>query len=228
MPIEEKRAVTLISGGLDSVVSSAMARSEGFKVYGLFFDYGQKNIGHERFCVQKVADTLHLAELREIPLPYLKDFGGSALFDPNSPLDSSNFLAEYVPFRNSQFLSVATAWAEVLQARRIYVGSTGGDRVCPDNSREYLTAFQEVIKQGTLINRDIELTAPLIDTDKVGAVEIGVKLGVPFEYTWSCHNEKQLACGQCSNCSERLKAFKTVGLVDPLPYESYQGLEDAH
>lgn len=213
------RAVCLISGGLDSAVSGAIARDEGYDVYGLFFDYDQKNIGHERFCATNLAARLGFAQLKEVALPYLRDFGGSALFDKNQPLDATNFLAEYVPFRNSQFLAIATAWAEVLQARRIYIGSTGGDRVCPDNSKGYLQAFQEVIREGTLINKNITITAPLIDTDKTGAVRIGSRLKVPFEYTWSCHNEKEHACGQCSNCAARLRAFKAVGLTDPVQYE---------
>lgn len=214
----KERAVVLISGGLDSAVISGVAREQGCNIYGLFFDYGQKNIHHERNCSAQIAQRMHFVDYKTIALPYLKEIGGSALFDPDIPLDSTNFLSEYVPFRNSQFLSIATAWAEVLQARRIYIGSTGGDRVCPDNSREYLEAFQRVIFQGTLINKDIHITAPLLDTDKTGAVRIGSQLNVPFEYTWSCHNEKVTACGQCSNCVTRLKAFRENGLVDPISY----------
>lgn len=216
---QQERAVSIISGGLDSAVASAIARSEGFDVYGVFFDYGQKNIGHERFCATNLAQKLGFTQFKEVGLPYLKDFGGSALFDSDQPLNASNFLAEYVPFRNSQFLAVATAWAEVLQARRIYIGSTGGDVICPDNSPEYLAAFQEVVNKGTLINKDIKIVAPLLHTNKTGAVEIGTRLGVPFEYTWSCHNERELACGQCSNCSARLRAFSTLGFQDPVKYE---------
>ncbi len=216
----KERAVCLISGGLDSAVISAIAKDEGHELYGLFFDYGQKNIGHERRSTTQLTQALEFREFKEISLPYLKDFGGSALFDTETPLDSTNFLSEYVPFRNSQFLAVATAWAEVLYARRIYIGSTGGDRVCPDNSPQYLATFQEVINQGTLIHKDITITAPLLTTDKTGAVAIGSRLKVPFEHTWSCHNERELACGECSNCSARLRAFQLNNLTDPIKYQN--------
>lgn len=214
-----RRAVCLISGGLDSTVAAAVAKNQGFDLYFLFADYGQKTLQKEWECVQRVAKHYKPKEVRSISLNWLKEMGGSALFDKNTPLNESNFLLEYVPFRNSILLSAATAWAESLDADTIFIGSSGGDHICPDNSPEYLKAFQTLIAQGTMLKKDITLQAPLIETDKTGAVKIGEELKVPFELTWSCHNNTKAACGHCSNCLARLEAFRSLGENDPIPYE---------
>lgn len=214
-----RRAVCLISGGLDSTVATAVAKSQGFDLYFLFADYGQKTMQKEWECVQRVAEHYKPKDVRSIGLNWLKEMGGSALFDQNTQLNEKNFLLEYVPFRNSILLSAATAWAESLGADTIFLGSSGGDHICPDNSPEYLKAFQAVIAQGTMLKKDIVLRAPLIETNKTGAVKIGRELKVPFELTWSCHNNIQAACGHCSNCLSRLDAFRNMGEKDPISYQ---------
>lgn len=213
-----KRAVVVLSGGLDSAVALAVAKKQGYDLFAIFFTYGQKTVKKESGCVRKLVQYYKVTTVKTIALPWLKDFGGSALLDPSIPLDEKNFLKEYVPFRNSQFLAIATAWAEVLDARAIFVGSSGGDHICPDNSKKYLASFQKVIREGTMINKKIIIKAPLINTDKTGAVKIGNKLHVPFQYTWSCHNNITKACGHCSNCLSRLEAFTKNDLKDPISY----------
>lgn len=216
-----KNAVCLISGGLDSTVAVAIARSEGYRLHLLFIEYGQKNILKEKTSIDNLTKFFKPKKVWKIKLPWLKEFGGSGIFDKNIVLDEKNFRLEYVPFRNSIFLSVATALAEVIRADAIFVGSSGGDHICPDNSPEYINAFQQVVKQGTMLKKDIKIVAPLIKTDKTGAVRIGMKLKVPFELTWSCHNYKKLACGHCSNCLSRLEAFKLNNLIDLIQYQNH-------
>lgn len=214
-----KKAVCLISGGLDSAVAASYAKNKGFELYFLFIDYGQKNLTKEKKSVRLIANDLHAKKLQIVKISYLKKFGRSALFDKNTTLDESNFLLEYVPFRNSQFLAIATAWAETIGATGIFVGSSGGDHICPDNSKAFLNAFQKVITIGTLINKNIKIYAPLANTDKTGAVKLGLKLGSIFKHTWSCHNNTNIACGHCSNCIARLKAFASLNKKDPIPYK---------
>lgn len=214
-----KKAICLISGGLDSAVVAAVAKSKGYELHFLFLEYGQKNFKKEEASIKNLAKFFKPKKVWRVKLPWIKEFGGSGLLDKNITLDEKNFRLEYVPFRNSIFLSVATALAEVIGTEAIFVGSSGGDHVCPDNSPEYIKSFQKVIKEGTMLKKGIKIVAPLIKTDKIGAVKIGTKLKVPFGLTWSCHDYKKLACGHCSNCLSRIEAFSLNKIKDPILYE---------
>jgi 7-cyano-7-deazaguanine synthase len=214
----QKKAVCLISGGLDSTVATAMAIDKGYEPIFLFLRYGQKTVEKEEWCVNKLKDFYKTKEFFTVDLPWIKEFGGSALLDKNIPLDEKNFLLEYVPFRNSIFLSVATALAEVKRAELVVMGSTGGDHICPDNSVEFHNSFQKVMEIGTMLKKDIKIFHPLTDSDKTGAVKIGTGLKVPFELTWSCHNGAEKACGHCSNCKSRIEAFELNNSKDPIEY----------
>lgn len=211
-------AVCLVSGGLDSAVTAAVAQRDGFDTRFLFVDYGQKTITKERRSAIALAQHFEAINLDVVRLPWLKSFGGSGLFRKDVELTRANEKFEYVPFRNSILLAVATALAEVSDADRVYIGSTGSDRIAPDNSPQFIAAFQELTRLGTMLKTDIQITAPLIDMNKAQVVETGANLDVPFELTWSCHNATKLACAQCSNCRSRLAAFQSLGLTDPLKY----------
>ena len=217
--MKNKKVICTVSGGLDSAVSVAIAKNRGYEPYFIFFRYGQKTQKKEEDCVKKLAKFYKPKKLLIIDLPWIKKLGGSALLDKNITLDEKNFRKEYVPFRNSIFWAIATAWAEIVEAEKIFIGSTGGDHICPDNSPKFISAFQKVMGIGTMLKRDIKLTAPLSKTDKGGAVKIGTRLKVPFGLTWSCHNNTKLACGHCSNCKSRFEAFKLNNLKDPIKYE---------
>ena len=214
----EHKALCVLSGGLDSGVCLGIAKSQYKEVFTIFFNYGQKTYAKEKECVEKLVTFYGIQNHTEIDITWLKSFGVSALFDKKVQLTKENFTLEYVPFRNSIFLSIATALAESKKIQHIFVGSTGGDHICPDNSPAYLKAFQTVIQEGTLLIKNITIEAPLIKTDKTGAVKMGTKLGVPFQYTWSCHNAEEKACRTCSNCTARLEAFTENQLSDPIAY----------
>lgn len=216
--ITNKKAICLISGGLDSTVAAAVAKKRRFELYFLFLKYGQKTSRKEEECVDNVAKFFRPKKVWKVKLPWLKDFGGSALFDNNIPLNEKNFRLEYVPFRNSIFLSVATALAEVIGADAIFIGSSGGDHVCPDNSPEYIKTFQKVIEKGTMLKKGIKIIAPLAKINQKSAVRIGIKLNVPFRLTWSCHNNIKIACGHCTNCLSRIEAFSALREKDPIIY----------
>ena len=203
-----KKAICLISGGLDSAVVAGIVNRRKYELFFLFFNYGQKNYKHELKAVEYLSSFYRCKKLLIIKLPFLKMFGGSALFDPKKTLNEKNFLKEYVPFRNSQFLSIATAWGEVLGVDSIFIGSTGGDHICPDNSKKFLLAFQKLAREGTLINKKIKIEAPLKNVNKTGVLKIGIRLKVPYEITWSCHNNFKEMCGHCSNCLARVRAYK--------------------
>jgi 7-cyano-7-deazaguanine synthase len=214
-----KKAVLLVSGGLDSAVAAAIAKKSGYDLYFLFFDYGQKTVNKEKICFLKLAKFYKAKEAKIISLPWVKKLGGSALTDDETILTPENFNLEYVPFRNTIFLSAAVAWAEVILADAVFIGSCGGDRICPDNSPLYINSFQKLVKVGTKLKTNIKIKAPLLRGDKTYVVAIGKRLGVPFELTWSCHNFTDRACGLCSNCLSRIKAFAENSLKDPIPYK---------
>lgn len=216
--MKNKKAICLISGGLDSAVVSAMTIKKGYEPIFLFIRYGQKTIKKEEWCLDQLAKHWNVKQIYKVDLPWIKEFGGSALLDKNIPLNERNFILEYVPFRNSIFLSVATALAEVQKAEIIAIGSTGGDHICPDNTPEFIRSFQKVVKKGTLLKKDIKIYHPLTKINKAGVILIGKKLNVPFDFTWSCHNKTEKACGHCSNCKSRIEAFKICKTKDLINY----------
>ncbi len=213
--IDRKRAVCTVSGGLDSAVSAALMSASGFKVDFVFFDWGQKTYKRELFCAQALANH-YKAELKLVEVPLLKQLPGISLTDLETQTVAIN---EYVPNRNAILETQAVAIAEYLRAGVVCVGSTGGDHICPDNSPQFVESMQKLINEGTMLKPVIKIVAPLMSTDKTGAVKLGTELGVPFELTWSCHNNTELACGKCSNCESRIEAFNLNGIKDPIKYE---------
>lgn len=212
-PPQHERGVVLLSGGLDSAVALAMAQRECRDLYCLFFAYNQKTLSRERDCARALTECFHAKLLQEVDIGFLGEMTHAALCTEGSEVGGGN---EYVPFRNAIFLSIATALAESVRAKIIYIGSTGGDRICRDNSPEFRADFERIIMSGTNAGERIEVSAPLADVDKVGVVRRGVQFNAPFELTWSCHNNIDTPCGKCSNCIAREKAFCTVGIPDPV------------
>lgn len=212
--IERKSAVCTVSGGLDSAVAAALMAEAGFDLHFIFFDWGQKTLDKELECSKALAEH-YKARLNIVEVPMLKSLPGISLTQEETQTTAIN---EYVPNRNAILESQAVAYAEHLKAGAVCVGSTGGDHICPDNSPQFIEAMQQLINEGTMLKPEIQIVAPLITMDKIGAVKLGSELGVPFELTWSCHNSSDKACGICSNCESRLEAFDAMGIKDPILY----------
>ena len=223
-------AVVLVSGGLDSSVTAAMAKQEGWNLYLLTVVYGQRH-QVEVTCAKEVAAWLEAKDHKVFPLD-LSVFGGSALVGKGAvPKNRSEeergqgIPVTYVPARNTVFLSLALAFAEVVQARSIFIGANILDYSgYPDCRPEFLHAFQEVARLGTKLGSEggtVEIKAPLLHLRKAQIIQQGLELGVPFELTHSCYDpdESGVACGQCDSCLIRLEGFRQAGLEDPAPYQ---------
>ena len=222
-----KKSVVLLSGGLDSATVLAIARDQGFACYCLSFDYHQRHVA-ELNAAKRVADAMGAAEHRVFQLD-LSTFGGSALTDnsiavPQSP--TTGIPVTYVPARNTIMLSLSLAWAEVLEARDIFIGVNALDYSgYPDCRREYIDAFERMANLATkaAVEGDpVRIHAPLIDLTKAQIIRRGVSLGVDYGLTVSCYqaDEKGQACGRCDSCRIRREGFAAAGLDDPTPYAS--------
>ena len=224
------RAVVLLSGGLDSATVAALARRDGFEVNALSFDYGQRH-NIEIAASKEVARASGVA--RHVILPIdLRTFGGSALTDdidvPKGRGETEmegNIPVTYVPARNTIFLSLSLAWAEVLETGDIFIGVNARDYSgYPDCRAEYLRAFQAMSNLATRGavegTQKVTIHAPLIDMTKAEIIALGTELGVDYGLTRSCYDPDQAgrACGECDSCILRLKGFAEAGLDDPAPY----------
>ena len=223
--VTEKRAVILLSGGLDSATVVAMARAEGYSCYTMSFDYGQRHRS-ELDAAARVARDLGAIEHKVIGLN-LDGIGGSALTD--SSIDVPETLGEgipvtYVPARNTVFLSLALGWAEVLQARDIFIGVNAVDYSgYPDCRPEFVQAFEVMANLATkagVEGNGFRIQAPLQNLSKAQIVQTGVKLGVDYSLTVSCYqaDAQGRACGKCDSCRLRAEGFAAAGISDPTPY----------
>jgi len=221
MPI----AVVLASGGLDSCVTAAMARADGYDLRLVHMNYGQLTERRELRAFHAIADHFGVpAEGRLVcSVAHLSAIGGSSLTDPSIPvpradLRSAAIPSSYVPFRNAHILSIAVSWAEVLSAQRVFIGAVYEDSSgYPDCRPEYYAAFNEVIRLGTA-RGDIRIETPIIHMTKAEIVRKGADLGAPLDLTWSCYQREDVACGVCDSCALRLRGFRQAGVEDPLPY----------
>jgi len=218
------KAVCLLSGGMDSATLAYRARDAGYDLYCLHFNYGQRTERKELQCARTIARLLGVRELLEIDLTYLSRFGGSSLTDHRLPVDSYNPAREgipntYVPFRNANLLAIATSFAESREADAIFIGVQSHDYSgYPDCRPGFIHAFQRVIDLGTREGTSIRLITPFINMTKQEILAEGLRLGVPYDQTWSCYQDEEAACGVCGACHFRRSAFAALGLTDPLPY----------
>jgi 7-cyano-7-deazaguanine synthase len=223
-----QKAVVLLSGGLDSATTLAIAHAAGFDCYCLSFDYGQRHRA-ELQAAADVAGSQGAAEHRTIRLD-LAQFGGSALTDTHIavPVDGvkPGIPVTYVPARNTIMLSLALAWAEVLEANDIFVGINAVDYSgYPDCRPEYLSAFQTMANLATkagVEGQHLTIHAPLIDLSKASIIRRGTFLGVDFSLTVSCYqaDDAGRACGVCDSCRLRREGFMTAGIPDPTRYQT--------
>ncbi len=221
-------AVVLLSGGMDSCVTAALA-ARTHRIAALHSDYGQRTENREREAFEKIADRLGAEARMKIDQRYMTGIGGSALTDRSIDVPDADLVAAqqgeipvtYVPFRNAHFLSAAVSWGEALGAERIFIGAVEQDSSgYPDCRPAYYRVFNELIAVGTRPETRIEIAAPLIGLSKAEIVRRGAAIGAPLELTWSCYQSEDLACGRCDSCVLRLKAFEAAGITDPVPYAS--------
>lgn len=221
-----KKAVVLVSGGLDSATTLALAQEQGYACYAISFDYGQRH-RCELQAASKVAQTAGVVEHKEISLN-LDNIGGSALTDtaiavPDQPTEG--IPVTYVPARNTVFLSLALAWAEVLAADAIFIGVNAVDYSgYPDCRPEFIAAFANMAKLATkagVEGHPIGVETPLIHLSKAEIIQQGLRLGVDYANTISCYDpdEAGRACGRCDSCRLRAAGFKEAGVADPTRYQ---------
>jgi 7-cyano-7-deazaguanine synthase len=221
-----KKAVIVLSGGLDSTTCMGIAKSEGYDLFPITFHYGQR---HNREVQQAIEVARHyeVADHRIVDLTFLKDIGGSALTDEtvDVPTEAEEGIpVTYVPARNMIFLALASAYAEVIGATAVYTGVSAVDYSgYPDCRPEFIHSMEETINLATkagVTGQNIQVKTPLINLSKKETIKAGLLLNVPYELTTSCYNGKETACGQCDSCQLRLKGFKEAGSADPIAYEN--------
>ncbi len=226
----KKKAVLLVSGGLDSVTVLAMAKADGYECYALSFDYGQKHSA-ELDAAKRVAAVYSVAQHQTLHLD-LNQFGGSALTDDSIDVPVTNdqgisdgIPVTYVPARNTIFLSMALAWAEVLQADDIFIGVNAVDYSgYPDCRPEFIKAYEAMANLATKVGVEghhLNIHTPLIDMSKSQIIQAGMSLGVDYSLTVSCYaaDEEGKACGECDSCRLRRAGFEAAGVVDPTRYK---------
>ena len=228
---DHRKAVVLLSGGMDSCVSAAIARERhgASGIALLHAGYGQLTQGRERRAFDNIANFYGVRERLVVQLEHFRAIGGSALTDrsisvPENELSAAGLHGSaipvtYVPFRNAHFLSVAVSWAEAIGAGAIYIGAVAEDSSgYPDCRPEYYRVFQELIRVGTRPETQIEIVTPVITLKKSEIIRRGIALGAPLQLTWSCYQSEDTACGVCDSCTLRLRAFVEAGVPDPIPY----------
>ena len=220
-----KKAVCIISGGMDSALSSHIAKlKDGYEIIAVHFNYGQKTEAKELKSFQKIAKSLNAIKTISLDLHFIKDIGGSALTDEKIEVPKDGLKpgipVTYVPFRNGIFLSIAGAIAEKEEAEALYIGVVEEDSSgYPDCSESFISALENAIDKGTKPKTKIKLKTPLVHLKKEEIVKEAKKLGVPLKDTWSCYEREDKACGVCDSCRLRLKGFKLANLKDEIEYD---------
>jgi 7-cyano-7-deazaguanine synthase len=221
---DSKRAVILVSGGMDSATAVYEAIDRGYEPYFLHTSYGQQTENKEYECAKSLAEEVDAADFLHIETSHLSAIGSSSLTDEEmevqeADLESDEIPTSYVPFRNANLLSMAVSYAEASECSAVFIGAHSEDfSGYPDCRPEFFDAFQQVIEVGTKPETEIELIAPFVEWSKTDIAERGLELGVPYELTWSCYRGEEPACGTCDACAFRLEAFRNAGSRDPIEY----------
>jgi len=235
--MEKELAIVLVSGGMDSCVTAAIAHKQ-YRLAFLHVNYGQRTEARELKAFNEIANFYHAEKRLIVSIEHLKVIGGSSLTDEKIPVpelrtkpaldclhrgnsELKTIPSTYVPFRNAHLLSIAVSWAEVIKATKIFIGAVEEDSSgYPDCREVFYQAFNTVIKTGTKPETRIEIVTPLIHMKKSEIISRGMKLKAPLHLTWSCYQNSEKACGKCESCLLRLRGFQEAGLKDPIPYEA--------
>jgi 7-cyano-7-deazaguanine synthase len=221
-----KKAIVLLSGGMDSAVTISIAKEMGFEIAALHLNYGQLTQEAELRAFERLCKHFSITEKLIVDIRYLVQIGGSSLTDSSFEVKDTNPAFEgipntYVPFRNANILSIATSWAEVLGAEGLFIGANQVDSSgYPDTRDEFFSAYEKMIDLGTKPETKIKIYTPIIRMSKKEIVEKGLSLKTPLELTWSCYRDNETACGNCDSCTLRLKGYEEAGIADPITYKS--------
>lgn len=221
----KKRAIVLLSGGMDSLTCLAIAKQENDEVATLHLNYGQRTQKRELQAYNEISDFYGVEKRLVVDITHLTKIGGSSLTDysidvEKSDLESTEIPQTYVPFRNANILTIATSWAEVLAFNGLYIGAVAEDSAgYPDCRPEFYRAFEKVIETGTKPETVIKIYTPLIELNKEEIVKKAVSLNAPLHLSWSCYSSNEKSCGVCDSCVRRLRGFEHAGVKDPIVYE---------
>jgi 7-cyano-7-deazaguanine synthase len=217
-------AVAAVSGGMDSCVTAAIANLE-FDLALIHINYGQRTEKRELKAFNDITDFYKVNKKLVVDFTHLSKIGGSSLTDKNievtkADLSNKQTPSSYVPFRNANILSACTSWAEVLEAKVIFIGAVYEDSSgYPDCRPEFFSAFEKLIDAGTKPATKIRIETPIIHLSKAEIIKKGIELGAPLHLTWSCYQNEDEACGVCDSCALRLRGFQQAGINDPIPYK---------
>ncbi|MDY0083343.1 MAG: 7-cyano-7-deazaguanine synthase QueC [Ignavibacteriaceae bacterium] len=217
-------AIIAVSGGMDSCVTAAIANPE-FNIAFAHINYGQRTEKRELKAFNQIADHYRVKERLIIDYTHLAKIGGSSLTDKNieiskADLNNKNIPSSYVPFRNANILSACVSWAEVLNAKAVFIGAVYEDSSgYPDCSPDFFSAFEKMVNIGTKPDTSIKIVTPIINLTKAEIVKKGIELDAPLHLTWSCYQNEDEACGVCDSCALRLRGFQQAGFDDPIKYK---------
>lgn len=221
-----KKAVCILSGGMDSTLASYIARNEGYEIVAVHFNYGQRTEKRELQAFRDICEDLQITEKYEIDIPFFTQIGASALtdIDIDVPVDGvkPGVPITYVPFRNGIFLSIAAAIAEKEEASAMFIGVVEEDSSgYPDCTDSFIDKMTDAINQGTKESTHLEIKTPLVHMMKSDIVQKALELNVPLQHTWSCYKEQEEACGVCDSCRLRLNGFAQANATDPIAYKGH-------
>ncbi len=219
-----KKAVVILSGGMDSSLCAYIAKSQGYEIITVHFNYGQRTEKRELEAFRNISKSVEAIKKIELNLDFFKEMGGSALTDDSIEVPTTGLTDDipvtYVPYRNGIFLSIAGAIAEREGAEALFIGVVEEDSSgYPDCREEFIDSMGQTINLGTKPDTHIDIITPLITLKKEDIVKEAVKYLVPLELTWSCYQDSTRACGICDSCRLRLQGFEKAGVVDPIPYQ---------
>jgi 7-cyano-7-deazaguanine synthase len=221
-----KKAISILSGGMDSTLATYMAVQDGLEVITVHFNYGQRTQQKELEAFRNISDNLNIPKSSqyEIEIPFFSAIGANALTDdsidvPTNGLEDGIPIT-YVPFRNGIFLSIATAIAEKEKAQSIFIGVVQEDSSgYPDCTNSFINKMQNSINEGTAPQTNLTIITPLVNLTKGQIVKKAIDLNVPLHLTWSCYKNSLKACGVCDSCRLRLNGFNQAGIKDKIIYE---------
>jgi len=222
--MQKELAVVAVSGGLDSCITTAIASKE-YDLALVHINYGQKTESKELDSFHKIADFFEVEKKMVIDFTHFLKIGGSSLTDKSmhvsmADLENTKIPTSYVPFRNANILSACVSWAEIINAKAIFIGAVHEDSSgYPDCRHEFFKSFEQTVNLGTKPETDIKIKTPIIDLNKREIIKLGLELKAPLELTWSCYSNENEACGICDSCGLRLRGFQNLGVVDPIPYK---------